>query len=62
MTNATTQYPTVAELRPFLGDDWTVCRKAAANLVRYGRCLTPKEFHTAQARALAAREEKQHGR
>jgi hypothetical protein len=62
MNTTPTQYPTVDELRPFLGDDWTVCRKTAANLARYGRCLTPKEFRLAQERALAAREEKQHGR
>jgi hypothetical protein len=37
MNTMTTQYPTVEELRSFLGDDWTVCRATAANLARYGR-------------------------
>ena len=49
-----TDYPTVAELRPFLGDGWTVCRATAANVARYGRCVTPREFREAQERALAA--------
>jgi hypothetical protein len=55
MTTVIAQYPTVDELRPFLGDDWRVCRATAANLTRYGRCLTPKAFRLAQERALAAR-------
>ena len=50
-----TSYPTTDELRPFLGDNWTVCRKTAANMARYGDCISPKEFRVAQEKALAAR-------
>ena len=57
MTDTAIRYPTVDELRPFLGDRWSVCRATAANLARYGRCVTPKQFRVAQERALAAREE-----
>jgi len=49
------QYPTADELRPFLGDNWSVCRATAANMARYGRCITPKQFRAAQELALAAR-------
>lgn len=47
--------PTAAELSALLGSNWAVCRKTAANVVRYSRCLTPKEFKAAQQAALAAR-------
>jgi hypothetical protein len=50
-----TSYPTNDELRPFLGDNWTVRRKTAANMARYGNCISPKEFRAAREKALAAR-------
>jgi hypothetical protein len=50
-----TSYPTADELRPFLGDKWTICRKTAANMARYGKCISLKEYKAAQEKALAAR-------
>jgi hypothetical protein len=50
-----TEWPTADELIPFIGRNWAVCRKTAANVARYGRCLTPKQFKAAQQAALAAR-------
>jgi predicted amidohydrolase YtcJ len=48
-------WPTVDELRPFLGSHWAVCRATPASLTRYGRCITRKQFVEAQAKALARR-------
>lgn len=48
-------YPTAAELAPFLGTRWAICRKSPKNLARYGRCITRREFQAAQQKALAAR-------
>lgn len=49
------KYPTVDELRPYLGDNWAICRATIANLARYGRCITAKQFAAAQDMAVAAR-------
>ncbi len=45
----------VDELAPFLGRKWTVCRATSANRERYIRCITPKQYRDAEAKAIEAR-------
>lgn len=43
------------ELNAILGKSWAICRKTPNNLARYARCLSPKEYAAAEAKAIAAR-------
>ena len=50
-------HATADELSAVLGTNrWAIARKTPANLARYERCLTPKEYAEATKRALAARD------
>lgn len=43
------------ELDTILGPSWAICRKTPNNLERYARCVSPKEYAAAEAKAIAAR-------
>jgi len=45
----------VAELAPFLGRGWAICRNTPANRERYTRCITPKQYRDAEAAVIEAR-------
>ena len=46
---------TANELRAILGPGWAIARKTPANLARYGRCITRREYEEACRQALANR-------
>ena len=45
----------VAELAPFLGRGWAICRDTPANRARYTRCITQRQYAAAKAAAIEAR-------
>lgn len=47
--------PTADELRPYLGDNWGLCRATLRNRERYKRCVSLKQYAAAQAAAIEAR-------
>ena len=50
--------PTGAELAPFIGHKWAICRDTPAMRARYGadaRLLTMRQFKEAERKAIAAR-------